>query len=60
VTLVTEPRPPVHLHTLRCEQCRRILFEHERALEVVAEALGVLRLKCPSCNALNVLPRSGR
>jgi len=35
------------------------LFEHERLLEAVADALGLLRLKCASCNHVNTLPRAG-
>jgi ribosomal protein S27AE len=50
-------RPVEHLHVWRCRRCGRTLFEHGRPLDEVAEALGVVRLKCGNCNFLNVLPR---
>ena len=51
------PRSVVHLRVWRCSQCSRILFEHERPLEAVAEALGLLRLKGGSRNRVHVRPR---
>jgi hypothetical protein len=45
-----------HLRKLRCDGCGKIIFEHERRIEAVIAALGIVRHIC-GCNYVTTLPR---